>query len=113
MPKREREEETVILVTGGTGLVGKGIQAVVERQKVPNERWVYLSSKDGDLRCVCPCCRTRPRGTRCLTEFRLVCRDRAAVKALYDKHKPKRSRTSKSGHTPVHQAVGRATDGPG
>ena len=39
-----------IMVTGGTGLVGKGIQAVVERQKVPGERWIYLSSKDGDLR---------------------------------------------------------------
>ena len=43
--------ETIIMVTGGTGLVGKGIQAVVERQAVPGERWIYLSSKDGDLRC--------------------------------------------------------------
>ena len=43
--------ETVIMVTGGTGLVGKGIQAVVERQAVPGERWIFLSSKDGDLRC--------------------------------------------------------------
>jgi len=42
--------ETIIMVTGGTGLVGKGIQAVVERQAVPGERWIYLSSKDGDLR---------------------------------------------------------------
>lgn len=56
MSKRGREDEEVvtIMVTGGTGLVGKGIQAVVERQKVPNERWIYLSSKDGDLRCPRP-----------------------------------------------------------
>lgn len=56
--------ETIIMVTGGTGLVGKGIQAVVERQAVPGERWIYLSSKDGDLR------------------------DRAQTKAIYDKYKP-------------------------
>ena len=54
MSKRQREETSdevvTIMVTGGTGLVGKGIQAVVERQQVPGERWIYLSSKDGDLR---------------------------------------------------------------
>jgi len=65
MSRKRKVEETVIMVTGGTGLVGMGIRAVVERQKVPNERWVYLSSKDGDLR------------------------NREQVKALYDKHKPK------------------------
>ena len=43
---------TTIMVTGGTGLVGMGIKAMVEKQAVPNERWIYLSSKDGDLRCV-------------------------------------------------------------
>ena len=42
---------TTIMVTGGTGLVGMGIKAMVEKQAVPNERWIYLSSKDGDLRC--------------------------------------------------------------
>lgn len=39
----------VVLVTGGTGLVGQAIRHVVEQQNIPNETWVYLSSKDGDL----------------------------------------------------------------
>lgn len=38
------------MVTGGGGLVGKGIQAVVDKQKPEGEKWIYLSSKDGDLR---------------------------------------------------------------
>lgn len=46
----------VILVTGGTGLVGEGIKWAIENCKDPkfgrqeNEEWVFLSSKDGDLR---------------------------------------------------------------
>lgn len=40
----------VILVTGGTGLVGKAIQKVIEKEANPNEQWVFLGSKDGDLR---------------------------------------------------------------
>jgi len=41
----------VILVTGGTGLVGKGIEAHLDKVgRVTNETWVFLSSKDGDLR---------------------------------------------------------------
>ena len=44
----------MVLVTGGSGLVGKGIQAAVEREGRSGERWVYLTSKDGDLRCVLP-----------------------------------------------------------
>ncbi|CAE7906546.1 ger, partial [Symbiodinium sp. KB8] len=41
---------SVILVTGGTGLVGKGIQKVIaEDDLAKNEKWVFLSSKDGDL----------------------------------------------------------------
>jgi len=58
-------EVTTIMVTGGSGLVGKGIQAVVERQAVPNERWIFLTSKDGDLR------------------------DREATRKIYEKYKPK------------------------
>eukprot|EP00965_Chrysotila_dentata_P071020 2346862-Pleurochrysis_carterae.AAC.1 len=38
------------MVTGGSGLVGKGIQANLERDPPQNERWVFLTSKDGDLR---------------------------------------------------------------
>ena len=51
MAKR-KAEDVVVLVTGGTGLVGKGIEAAVQKEGVAGERWVYLSSKDGDLRCV-------------------------------------------------------------
>jgi len=39
----------VILVTGGSGLVGRAIQSVVEAEARENETWVFLSSKDGDL----------------------------------------------------------------
>ncbi|CDS06741.1 Putative GDP-L-fucose synthase [Lichtheimia ramosa] len=48
--------ESVILVTGGSGLVGKAIQWVIENDKSerygkrPGEKWVFLTSKDGDLR---------------------------------------------------------------
>lgn len=40
-----------VLVTGGTGLVGRAIQAVVQEnpEKHGNETWVFLSSKDADL----------------------------------------------------------------
>ncbi len=41
---------SVILVTGGSGLVGKGIQAAIDKYNPLNERWIYLTSKDGDLR---------------------------------------------------------------
>lgn len=50
MSKRKAEDVTV-LVTGGSGLVGKGIQAAVEKEGLSGERWIYLTSKDGDLRC--------------------------------------------------------------
>ena len=40
-----------VLVTGGTGLVGQAIRCIVEKEGIPNENWVYLSSKDGNLWC--------------------------------------------------------------
>ena len=40
----------VILVTGGTGLVGSALKEVVEQQCTPvKEHWVFASSKDADL----------------------------------------------------------------
>jgi len=39
----------VILVTGGSGLVGRAIHSVVEAEAREDETWVFLSSKDGDL----------------------------------------------------------------
>uniref|UniRef100_H2YDP0 GDP-L-fucose synthase n=1 Tax=Ciona savignyi TaxID=51511 RepID=H2YDP0_CIOSA len=53
-----------ILVTGGTGLVGQGIRAVVEQDPRADEEFVFLSSKDADLT------------------------DRASTKAVFEKHQP-------------------------
>ena len=51
-PLADRSKKRVIMVTGGTGLVGKGIEAFIADcpEAAANESWVYLSSKDGDLR---------------------------------------------------------------
>jgi hypothetical protein len=39
-----------ILVTGGSGLVGMAIKKVVDTEESrPDEEWVFVSSKDGDL----------------------------------------------------------------
>ncbi|EIM87487.1 GDP-L-fucose synthetase [Stereum hirsutum FP-91666 SS1] len=61
----------VILVTGGTGLVGRAIQHIVESEpansrfgKRDGETWVFASSKEGDLR------------------------DPEATKKLFEKYKP-------------------------
>ncbi|KAK3720319.1 hypothetical protein QZH41_020399, partial [Actinostola sp. cb2023] len=58
--------ETIkVVVTGGSGLVGRAIKKVVEAEESrPNEEWIFLSSKDGDL-----------------TDFE-------STKALFEKHKP-------------------------
>lgn len=39
----------IILVTGGTGLVGSAIRKVIENESRADEKWIFLSSKDGDL----------------------------------------------------------------
>ncbi|XP_066967333.1 GDP-L-fucose synthase [Macrobrachium rosenbergii] len=43
-------EEMIVVVTGGSGLVGQAIKKVVEEENRPNEKWIFLSSKDGDLK---------------------------------------------------------------
>mmetsp|Transcript_18035 Transcript_18035/g.20862 ORF Transcript_18035/g.20862 Transcript_18035/m.20862 type:complete len:319 (-) Transcript_18035:94-1050(-) len=43
-------EKSVIMVTGGSGLVGSAIKQFVESNPKENEEWIFLSSKDGDLR---------------------------------------------------------------
>ncbi|CAJ1396756.1 unnamed protein product [Effrenium voratum] len=64
-PAAMAEKRSVIMVTGGTGLVGKAIQKVVEQdEEAKGEIWVFLSSKDGDLV------------------------DRKATEAIFEKHKP-------------------------
>jgi len=43
-------EKRIILVTGGSGLVGKAIETVVNQgEKEENEEWIFLSSKDVNL----------------------------------------------------------------
>jgi hypothetical protein len=57
----------VVLVTGGSGLVGEAIRAFVHgpgSSDALGERWVFLSSKDADLR------------------------DRAQTFAVFEKHRP-------------------------
>ena len=39
----------VIMVTGGSGLVGKGIQTALSTDKREDEEWIFLSSKDANL----------------------------------------------------------------
>jgi len=44
-------EKKIILVTGGTGLVGKGIEAAVQKEGArEDEEWIFVSSKDADLK---------------------------------------------------------------
>jgi GDP-L-fucose synthase len=38
-----------ILVTGGTGLVGRAIETVVKEEKLANEIWHFVGSREVDL----------------------------------------------------------------
>jgi hypothetical protein len=47
----------VVLVTGGTGLVGKAIEHIIQTEpegsrfgKKPGETWIFASSSEADLR---------------------------------------------------------------
>lgn len=44
-----KEVDKIVLVTGGTGLVGGAIKTVIETEKPSDEQWIFLSSKDGNL----------------------------------------------------------------
>ena len=44
--------EKVMLVTGGSGLVGRAVQAMSTIDTQAGERWIFVGSKDGDLRYV-------------------------------------------------------------
>eukprot|EP01135_Chromosphaera_perkinsii_P007976 Nk52_evm48s1073 gene=Nk52_evmTU48s1073 len=63
-PRKKSKTMKIVMVTGGNGLVGRAIQEVVQEQKRDDEKWIFLSSKDGDLR------------------------DKDATDKLYKKHKP-------------------------
>lgn len=38
-----------VLVTGGTGLVGKALQDVIKNEQPSDEEWFFAGSKDADL----------------------------------------------------------------
>ena len=38
-----------VLVTGGSGLVGKALQDVIKAESAEGEAWVFVGSKDADL----------------------------------------------------------------
>ena len=42
-------EKKIVLVTGGSGLVGSAIKQLINEEKSNNEEYVFLSSKDADL----------------------------------------------------------------
>lgn len=49
--ERDESSSVVVLVTGGTGLVGKAIETYVNNSPtIENEKWIFLGSKDGDIR---------------------------------------------------------------
>lgn len=50
-PMEGSAEKKVIVVTGGSGLVGRAIKEVVEEHglKQEGEEWIFLASKDADL----------------------------------------------------------------
>lgn len=39
----------VVLVTGGTGLVGRAIEAVIKEENPKDEKWLFVGSKEADL----------------------------------------------------------------
>lgn len=47
--EKKSRTDKVIMVTGGTGLVGRAIERVSKEQARPDETWIFLSSKDADL----------------------------------------------------------------
>ncbi|PSN34327.1 GDP-L-fucose synthase [Blattella germanica] len=42
-------DKKVVLVTGGSGLVGHAIQKIIEDEKREDEEWIFVGSKDADL----------------------------------------------------------------
>jgi GDP-L-fucose synthase len=49
MASSSSSERVVVLVTGGSGLVGKAIETVIREENRPNEAWYFASSQDANL----------------------------------------------------------------
>lgn len=46
------DDEKIILVTGGSGLIGKALQSVVTascNESSVNEKWIFVGSKEANL----------------------------------------------------------------
>lgn len=64
-PTDTNDSDMVVMVTGGSGLVGKAVEEYVTMTgAVKVEKWIFLSSKDVDLR------------------------DRKATEAIFQRHQP-------------------------
>lgn len=83
-------EKVTVLVTGGSGLVGNSLKWAISHaestlRQQENERWVFCSSSDGDLR------------SESFAKLRLYClrtitnaiRDMKATEALFKLHRPR------------------------
>lgn len=77
-------DQSVVIVTGGSGLVGQAVKYIVEHENgrfgtLPNEKWIFLTSKDGDL-----------RFTLCIIKLSPQSNNRSfeETKAIFTKHQP-------------------------
>lgn len=85
-----------ILVTGGTGLVGRGIQRAIQNDPDTNSGnhvWIFVGSRDADLTYVLfytllYLLLTVWGFKICTRISKLLYRDLVATKALFDLHKP-------------------------
>ena len=50
LSKKSRPYGKVVLVTGGSGMVGRTLQEIVEKDRASEEKWIFASMKDADLR---------------------------------------------------------------
>lgn len=89
---RRPMSSSVILVTGGGGLVGQAIKYIIDTEpegskfgKRSGETWIFSTSGEGDLRYAEG---TTPLARRYINERRRASRDPKATEALFDKHKP-------------------------
>ncbi len=86
MSEEKNNAKRVIMVTGGSGLVGQGIQAVLKLKADvaklhENDTFIFLTSKDGDLRYV-PLS-TTPACVRRSVHFVLHCDSRIVYARLH------------------------------
>jgi GDP-L-fucose synthase len=86
--------KTTILVTGGGGLVGRALQWAMDHSEYPQfrakpqEKWVFLTSADGDLRQVRYQSVSLTIKQKSLELTGLDYRDFASTKAIFERWRP-------------------------